>query len=321
MGTVSTSMSRRPERGVGFSGSSSGAASASSGSAASPWCRSPRRGSTALANRKLARAGGDPLAEKRRSAGIPTFAEAAKRVIEQHLVAPSGGPSPWTGERTTRATGSCRCSAHSIIWSGTGRPCPTARWGQPSRRSGRRRRATWTRWPSSSWCSRRHGASRSAGRCGLKWTGRSASGRSPRAPLRAPARTDAAVRPGAGDSRRGPEAGLRPESDPVRRQAGKRDRRRADVPVAQEARDQAVPHGFRSSFRDWATEETDHPREVVEAALAHVVRNPVEAAYMRSDLFKRRRLPHGRLGGTSGGRRLASPPPRWACAGLPPVPT
>ena len=51
----------------------------------------------------------------------------------------------------------------------------------------------------------------------------------------------------------------------------------------------AVPHGFRSSFRDWASEETDHPREVVEAALAHVVRNPVEAAYARSDLFDRRR--------------------------------
>ncbi len=51
----------------------------------------------------------------------------------------------------------------------------------------------------------------------------------------------------------------------------------------------AVPHGFRSSFRDWASEETDHPREVVEAALAHVVRNPVEAAYARSDLFERRR--------------------------------
>ena len=33
----------------------------------------------------------------------------------------------------------------------------------------------------------------------------------------------------------------------------------------------AVPHGFRSSFRDWAAEETDHPREVIEAALAHVV--------------------------------------------------
>ncbi len=51
----------------------------------------------------------------------------------------------------------------------------------------------------------------------------------------------------------------------------------------------AVPHGFRSSFRDWAAEETDHPREVIEAALAHVVQNRVEAAYARSDLFERRR--------------------------------
>ena len=51
----------------------------------------------------------------------------------------------------------------------------------------------------------------------------------------------------------------------------------------------AVPHGFRSSFRDWAAEETDHPREVIEAALAHVVGNQTEAAYARSDLFERRR--------------------------------
>ena len=54
----------------------------------------------------------------------------------------------------------------------------------------------------------------------------------------------------------------------------------------------AVPstaHGFRSSFRDWAAEKTDHPREVVEAALAHVVKNKVEAAYRRTDLFERRR--------------------------------
>ena len=51
----------------------------------------------------------------------------------------------------------------------------------------------------------------------------------------------------------------------------------------------AVPHGFRSSFRDWVAEETDHPREVAEAALAHNVRNPVEAAYRRTDLFERRR--------------------------------
>ena len=41
--------------------------------------------------------------------------------------------------------------------------------------------------------------------------------------------------------------------------------------------------------RGWAAEETDHPREVIEAALAHVVQNKVEAAYTRSDLFERRR--------------------------------
>ena len=52
----------------------------------------------------------------------------------------------------------------------------------------------------------------------------------------------------------------------------------------------AVAHGFRSSFRDWAAEMTDHPREVIEAALAHVVQNKVEAAYAKSDLFERRRL-------------------------------
>ncbi len=43
----------------------------------------------------------------------------------------------------------------------------------------------------------------------------------------------------------------------------------------------AVPQGFRSSFRDWAAEETDHPREVAEAASAHKVRNPIEAAHRR----------------------------------------
>ena len=51
----------------------------------------------------------------------------------------------------------------------------------------------------------------------------------------------------------------------------------------------AVPHGFRSSFRDWAAESTDAPHAVMEAALSHVVRNKVEAAYARSDLFERRR--------------------------------
>ncbi len=51
----------------------------------------------------------------------------------------------------------------------------------------------------------------------------------------------------------------------------------------------AVPHGFRSSFRDWAAERTDVPREVCELALAHVSSDRVEAAYRRSDLFEKRR--------------------------------
>lgn len=48
-------------------------------------------------------------------------------------------------------------------------------------------------------------------------------------------------------------------------------------------------HGFRSSFRDWAAESTNFPREVAEAALAHAVENRVEAAYRRSDLLEKRR--------------------------------
>lgn len=49
-------------------------------------------------------------------------------------------------------------------------------------------------------------------------------------------------------------------------------------------------HGFRSSFRDWAAEQTNFPREVAEAALAHAIQSRVEAAYRRSDLFDKRRL-------------------------------
>ncbi len=71
----------------------------------------------------------------------------------------------------------------------------------------------------------------------------------------------------------------------------------------------AVPHGFRSSFRDWAAEETDHPWEVVEAALAHLVRNPVEAAYARSDLFERRRRLMDDWGAYLAGRARAADGP------------
>jgi len=51
-----------------------------------------------------------------------------------------------------------------------------------------------------------------------------------------------------------------------------------------------VPHGFRSSFRDWAGDMTEYPRELAEAALAHVLQNKVEAAYRRSTALERRRV-------------------------------
>jgi integrase len=57
--------------------------------------------------------------------------------------------------------------------------------------------------------------------------------------------------------------------------------RRMEVPV--------TVHGMRSTFRDWASEHTEYPREVAEMALAHAISNAVEAAYRRGDLFEKRR--------------------------------
>ena len=51
----------------------------------------------------------------------------------------------------------------------------------------------------------------------------------------------------------------------------------------------ATTHGFRSSFRDWAGEETEFPREIIEAALAHVVGDKAEQAYRRGDALEKRR--------------------------------
>jgi integrase len=51
----------------------------------------------------------------------------------------------------------------------------------------------------------------------------------------------------------------------------------------------ATTHGMRSTFRDWAGDKTTFPREVAEAALAHVVGDETEAAYRRSDALEKRR--------------------------------
>lgn len=54
------------------------------------------------------------------------------------------------------------------------------------------------------------------------------------------------------------------------------------------ARGDYVPHGFRSSFRDWSGEVSSFPRDVAEMALAHAIRDKVKAAYRRGDLFEKR---------------------------------
>lgn len=51
----------------------------------------------------------------------------------------------------------------------------------------------------------------------------------------------------------------------------------------------ATVHGFRSTFRDWAGDATTFPKEIIEAALAHVIGDKTEAAYRRSDALERRR--------------------------------
>ena len=72
--------------------------------------------------------------------------------------------------------------------------------------------------------------------------------------------------------------------------------RKADKPLSSMAllmvlrrmgRDDLTVHGFRSTFRDWAAEQTNFFRDVAEMALAHTVSDKVEAAYRRGDLFEK----------------------------------
>ena len=303
----------------------------------------------ALSNRKFARLGGDPLAEKRRREAMPTFAEASRRVLEQKQAGWREGrhaQSWWTsleryafpriGARpVSDVTGAEVLDVLTPIWY---RKPPTAR------RVRERIRAV-LEWAvamelrADNPCDRigsvlgpQHAAVehmvalphrevagavaavRASGGAevvklafellvltaarwgevrGARWSEidvaesvwtipaqRMKANRSHRIPLcgRAMEILDAA---------RSLSAGGGPLVFPGRRGAplAEKGLRR----VLQRLEIAAVPHGFRSTFRDWAAEETEHRREVIEAALAHVVQNPVEAAYARSDLFERRR--------------------------------
>ena len=303
----------------------------------------------ALANRKLARAGGDPLAEKRRLVGVPTFAEAAKRVVEQKRAGWRSAAHARNWFRTLEIHAFPRIGdvAVSEVTSGDVLDILTPIWhtkAPTARFVHMRVRAVleWAiamEWRTDNPCDRilhllgpqhdvvthhralPHGevaaaiekvrtaepgrvdtlafefmvltAARGAEVRGAVWqemdqvagvwtipASRMKTAREHRVPLcgRALEILEAARKLGEGknpvvfvDERGGPLATKR-----LNRLLTKHG-------IA------AVPHGFRSSFRDWAAEKTDHPREVVEAALAHVVKSKVEAAYMRSDLFERRR--------------------------------
>ena len=303
----------------------------------------------ALANRMLARSGGDPLADKRRVQGVPTFAEAAQRVLEQkrggwrgrwhaqnwwrsmeRYAFPRIGSRPVSDVNTAdvleiltpiwhvkaETARAVRQRIRSVIeWAialdmRTDNPCDrvlpvlgpqndivthrqalphwdvaaaieTVRAGsaQPAvklafeflvltaTRSGEVRGAQWAEIDTTDYV----------------WTLsalRMKAKREHRVPLcgRAVEILDATRALGDGNPHVFPMRSGRPISASTL------------LKMLNDLRIAAVPHGFRSSFRDWAAEKTDHPREVIEAALAHVVQNKVEAAYARSDLFERRRL-------------------------------
>jgi integrase len=87
-------------------------------------------------------------------------------------------------------------------------------------------------------------------------------------------------------------AKLRPEKATFVFPGSKPDQPLSDMTLIKVLRDMKVPatvHGFRSTFRDWASETTDFPGELAEAALAHAVKDKTEAAYRRGTLLDKRR--------------------------------
>ena len=303
----------------------------------------------ALSNRKLARSGGDPLAEKRRAEGMPTFADAAVRVVEQKR---AGWRSPlhartWLHSLERHAFPRIGNRPVSEVASADVLEVLTPIWHVKvqTARNVRQRISAVMEWA----IAMNLRADNPCDRLGPVLGKQNEVVRHMRAlPHRDVAAAVAAVRgSNATDAvklafeflvltaaRWGEVRGARwDEMDteahvwtvPATRMKANREHR---VPLSRRALDildaartlgagasplvftsgdgemldekvlrrllerqrvAAVPHGFRSSFRDWAAEETEHRREVIEAALAHVVRNKVEAAYARSDLFERRR--------------------------------
>ena len=302
----------------------------------------------ARANRKLAREGGDPLAEKRRAEKMPTFADAARRVLEQKRAGWRNGrhPQSWWTSLERYALPRIGARPVSAVTSAEVLDILTPIWhvkAQTARRVRERIRAV-LEWAvamelrSDNPCDR-IGPVLGPQQVAVEHMRALAHRDVPAAVARVRASVAAEVAKLAFEflvltaARWGEVRGAEwTEIDddnavwtiPAARMKAKRPHRvplpgraveildaaralgdgplvfpgRTGAPLSekrlrrllQQQGVAAVPHGFRSTFRDWAAEETDHPREVIEAALAHVVRDKVEAAYARSDLFERRRL-------------------------------
>ena len=310
----------------------------------------------ALANRKLARNGGDPLAARRRAAGIPTFEEAADRVIAIHCEAWKNGAgteqlwrgtlrdyayphladkgidtvttadvmavlSPWwtrkhaTARKVLQRIGAVmkwaiaqgyrkdNPAGEAVIAALPKRPAQIQHL--PALPHAQVAGAIAAVQASPAWAATKLAFEYlvlTAARCGevrlaawgeidlaaRVWTlpaARMKAGREHRVPLcsRAVEILHAAKNLGGGSTTVA-STGLvfpTPRGKPLHNAKLSGLVQQLGIP--------AVPHGFRSSFRDWASERTNHPREVIEAALAHMVSNRTEAAYARSDLFERRR--------------------------------
>lgn len=82
---------------------------------------------------------------------------------------------------------------------------------------------------------------------------------------------------------------LDPDSDYLFSNKGKSLSNMAMLMMVRRLKPNLTVHGFRSTFRDWVSEETEHSPEVAEMALAHTIGNKVEAAYRRGKLLERRR--------------------------------
>lgn len=304
---------------------------------------------TAIENRKIARAGGDPIAERRRASDIPTFEEAAKKVHDLHL-------PTWRNEKHSKQwlatlteyvfphfgrkkvdaiTSADVLEALSPIW--TAKPetagrtrqrisavmkwCVAQGWRQdnpaeaisralPKRSKAVKHRPSLPYQEVAGAISKVRDseasdatklaleflvltASRSGEVRGAKWE---------EFDLQAEIWTVPGERMKAGKPHRVP---LSPRSLHILKQAEKLGDKTglvfpgtktgkplSDATFSKLLRElgiPCVPHGFRSSFRVWAAEQTNIPREVCEFALAHVIKDKAEAAYARSDLFEKRR--------------------------------